>query len=541
MSPRQTVDSLYPHEGSSLLSSSTRQTASFSSDNNNNHAPPPNNDDDPSHQQQQNHSPKSIGTWGSLAIAINSLAGPAILQLPFQYQQSGLIPTTLCLIIVAVLSMGCCQCMAYTVRALPHNSKFTLPIEFSDVFTYFWSPQMYQITQVLFFGCTLCLNVAAMIDTAEVVDTTLGVSSIGTWGLDVTSGTFVTWNHVPCTRKAVKLGQCDPFSDAESSFLLTLGYLITAAVFVPICLMDLKENTAWQMWGCTLLITLSLYFCYVFLHLNHHDGTMVWQELDPLNDTPLPSHPNVTLWGHEYNNLLGVILFNFALVLAIPAWLHEKQVHVSVSHVVGTSTAIATTLYIGVGALAAWAIPHANVNMLTPMVSGAFGTGMQYAASLFAFFIIGLDIPLFSVLTRYNLTHSGLCSERMANWLVVWIPWSMAWLLYQGDAVGTLLDWGGTLLTSAVAFILPLYLAWRVLVYYTNPNDDPATTTDSVVSLLGVTTRSSQIRVVTALLVVTVAAIAVAVAGQIAATDEMARILNSDDYLNGTVQRMMMT
>jgi hypothetical protein len=31
---------------------------------------------------------KSIGKLGSIAIAVNSLAGPAILQLPFQYQQS---------------------------------------------------------------------------------------------------------------------------------------------------------------------------------------------------------------------------------------------------------------------------------------------------------------------------------------------------------------------------------------------------------------------------------------------------------------------
>lgn len=37
-------------------------------------------------------------------------------------------------------------------------------------------------------------------------------------------------------------------------------------------------------------------------------------------------------------------------------------------------------------------------------------------------FIIGLDIPLFCVLTGYNLTHSGLCSEWFANLIVVWIP-----------------------------------------------------------------------------------------------------------------------
>lgn len=145
---------------------------------------------------------------------------------------------------------------------------------------------------------------------------------------------------------------------------------------------------------------------------------------------------------------------------------------------------------------------------------------------LFAFFIIGLDIPLFSVLTRYNLTHSGLCSERVANLIVVWIPWSLAWLLYQGDAVGGLLDWGGTLLTSALAFILPLYLTWRVLVYNNATGSVP----------LPFSTRSAQTRVVTILLVLTVAAIVVAVAGQIAATDKIEETLHAEDYLNGRLR-----
>ena len=58
---------------------------------------------------------KTIGLLGSLAIAVNSLAGPAILQLPFQYQQSGIIPTSLCLMFVAVLSAFCSLHMANTI------------------------------------------------------------------------------------------------------------------------------------------------------------------------------------------------------------------------------------------------------------------------------------------------------------------------------------------------------------------------------------------------------------------------------------------
>lgn len=72
------------------------------------------------------HSPpppplKSIGRLGSIAIAVNSLAGPAVLQLPFCYQQSGLIPTTLCLMGVAVLSALACLHTANVVSLMPQT------------------------------------------------------------------------------------------------------------------------------------------------------------------------------------------------------------------------------------------------------------------------------------------------------------------------------------------------------------------------------------------------------------------------------------
>ena len=67
----------------------------------------------------------------SLAIAVNSLAGPAVLQLPFTYQQAGLIPTTVSLIIVAVLAAYSALHMANVVSIMPGNRNFDRPVEFS--------------------------------------------------------------------------------------------------------------------------------------------------------------------------------------------------------------------------------------------------------------------------------------------------------------------------------------------------------------------------------------------------------------------------
>jgi hypothetical protein len=395
--------------------------------------------------------------------------------------------------------------MADTVSQVPGNRSFDKCIEFSDCFLIFWSRRSYVVTQILFFLCATCLNVAAIVDTAEVVDSFLGFH-YKTVGWTASYNKWQSWSQPACSHNRTEeedVATCDvePFGDEGTygDYIISMGYIIAAAVFVPICLMDLKENTAWQIFGFALLCSLSLYFCIAFA--GYHSLTL----------------DNVTLWGFQWSDMLGVILFNFALVMAVPSWLHEKKDTVSVKKVVYGSTAIAMILYVSVGILGAFAIPHVKVNMLEPMVSGAYGKGLQMTGSLFAFVIIGLDIPLFSVLCRYNLTHSGLCSNFVANILVVWIPWLGSWLFYQGDKIGKLLEWGGVLLTSTLAFVLPLYISLRAMV----KNGQKGS-----IDVYGTgTSRRKQVICLYVLLFVASCAVALAIGGQIVADHHNADVV----------------
>lgn len=259
-------------------------------------------------EAQSNSTKKSIGLLGSFAIAVNSLAGPAILQLPATYQLAGLIPTTVCLIAVGVLSAFCSLHMANVVSQVPNNGSFHHKVEFSEPFRIFWGRKAFIVTQIMFFLCTVSLNVAAIVDTAQVVDTFLG-HSISSWGL--TPHGIVHWEHGPCSRREVKLRHCDPF-DKDGNYILTAGYVVAAAVFLPVSLLDLKENAGWQIFGFLVLLVTSLEFLISFALFGFK-----W------------SH--VPLWGGSWDRMLGVILFNFSLVVAIPAWLHEKKESVSVA------------------------------------------------------------------------------------------------------------------------------------------------------------------------------------------------------------------
>ena len=61
---------------------------------------------------------------GSISIAVNSLTGPAMLNLPSVFQTSGLIPTIFTIAFLCVLSTLCSLHMADTISKIPRNAHF---------------------------------------------------------------------------------------------------------------------------------------------------------------------------------------------------------------------------------------------------------------------------------------------------------------------------------------------------------------------------------------------------------------------------------
>jgi len=197
--------------------------------------------------------------------------------------------------------------MSNTISKVPNNKTFGSDIGYSECCRYFAGSNSYRITQVLFFLCVTCLNVSSIVDTAEVVDTFFG-HWVSTGSIAINFRTddnkflvrLVSWDYSGCSEEMLESGECVPFFD-EEGFLLTVGYGITLLIFLPMALLDLKENTFMQVIGFIVLVATSSAFIVLFL----------LQGID---------WSNISLWGTEWGSLLGVILFNFALVIAIPAW-----------------------------------------------------------------------------------------------------------------------------------------------------------------------------------------------------------------------------
>ena len=191
-----------------------------------------------------------IGMLGSMSIAVNSLTGPAMLNLPDLYQRSGFIPTTCTVVFVCILSALGCLHMSNTISKVTGNSDFKLEVEYSETFERFWGHRSFVVTQILFFCCITCLNVSSIVDTAQVIDTFLGhwspfgsaavnfyYNDDGDWDIDV-----VQWDYSLCNEEMLLDGDCLPFLQT-SGIVFSAGYALTILIFVPMAVMDLKVRT----------------------------------------------------------------------------------------------------------------------------------------------------------------------------------------------------------------------------------------------------------------------------------------------------------
>jgi len=436
----------------------------------------------------------TIGMLGSIAIAVNSLTGPAMVNLPSIFQKAGIIPTTSAIALICVVSKYCSLHMANVISKVPNNQYFTKHIEYSEAFNIFWGHKAYIFTHVSFFFCVTCLNVASIVDCAQVVDLALSRFKGGTMALIRKEGSWETshWEMSSCDEERREEIECTPFNAThEDALMLTFGYVVSLAIFLPMSLMDLKENTRLQILSFFTLMAVCIQFIVGFLY---HGIDFSY----------------APLWGHDLSDLFGVVLFNFAIVIAVPAWLFEKKKSVSVTSAMNYSFMIGFALYILVGGLGALTMPRVSENMLQSMMSGTFGTVTEVCSLIFTLGVIGVGgIPLMSILLRMNLTGSGLCSTFTANFLSVYLPWGTVWLLYAGGKTSDLLGWCGIIFTSIIVFLGPILLAIHAM---TEVDDEGA------VKVYGGTclkSRRSQLYALFFLLLVITCSIVLAVFGEL--------------------------
>ena len=179
------------------------------------------------------------------------------------------------------------------------------------------------------------------------------------------------------------------------------------------------------------------------------------------------SNPAPLQWvGDDFSRLGGIVLFNYAFSVTIPAWLQEKQTNVSPNKTIWTSSILSTIIYISFGCLAASSFRDPGGNMLTLLSSSEVHSITRIAAAVFGGLIIGCGVPVFCVMMK-DVLHSGsILSPGNSLFVGSSLPYIFSWTLYRGNLLLSVLNWAGLIINGTVAFLLPVLLVVLSHHYY---------------------------------------------------------------------------
>jgi amino acid permease len=398
----------------------------------------------------------SLGNLNSFMLTFNNTIGPGLVGLPTVFLQAGLVPTLGCILLFWVSSSFCGTVLSDVISCIPGNSSFDANIDFSTAFRIIMGEDMFYFAETFFLLSCGVQVVAGLIEAAQSLDGFLASHLIGsTYALQVfPSPGLLQWdpslcaqgsNCVPFQQELPSASSPDGTDDTTGPILIiSLGYILSCAVFFPFSRGHLKETILLQ----TIVFAFTLVFVLVFN----------WEFLSSYADwEPVP------LYGNNYATLAGVILFNYAFPLTVPSWLKEKQPSVSVNQTIWYSTGLCTVLYILFGWWGACAFPKVDQEIL-PLLSGPrVGRLTQLSAAVFGVIIMGAGVPVFCVMIKSSLYAGRFCGPDWAFFLGSVCPYLLSWLLYQGSVLMDLLNWCGLLVNGTVCFILPLALAIHVM------------------------------------------------------------------------------
>ena len=113
----------------------------------------------------------------------------------------------------------------------------------------------------------------------------------------------------------------------------------------------------------------------------------------------------------------GVVLFNYTYTITVPSWLNEKRQSVSVNRSIWSATIFSSLIYVSFGIMAAAAFKTVQADILTLLASNQSRQVTRVCAAIFAVAIIGLGVPVFSVIIRKALVSNETCTP---GWALFW-------------------------------------------------------------------------------------------------------------------------
>ncbi|CAG9461566.1 unnamed protein product [Pedinophyceae sp. YPF-701] len=410
---------------------------------------------------------KHIGKVGSFILNFNNIMGPALVMLPLLNQQAGWLAPQVVGTIFCGLSGLLSAMLVEAMQRVPGNRGFQERYEFATLARHYYGRTGFLAAQVTYNLTIQATNVVAMIVSARVADSALRTFFRHSYGLEY--GTFPP--RIVSTVADAASGAAQWPGGSQN--IISLGYLLIMAMCLPLGLVNLEDNVMFNVYtGLVFFVLLAVFLVFFGVRMVATAG--MW---------PAPLTPAVTdLFSQEL--VLGVSFFFHAYIVTVPSWVNEKAPGVPISWGVWWPTALTVVVKVVFGLMGAWAfklltfpngvgalprgVPLPGAANILQIVLGSPACNAFLAVCVYGFTAVTLipQIPVYSIMTRYNLLSGDLCTNRQAFMYAVIIPWTAAAFLYQRSLVGKACNYAALLVQGGTNFVLPAMMYRRAVMWH---------------------------------------------------------------------------
>ena len=214
-------------------------------------------------------------------------------------------------------------------------------VEFNELAQQLFPRWLYLFTMVALIFNFQAANISSIVVSAQTMDSTLLAAAKKTCALVVSPAQSPPFYCIDHSDSDVPTDS--PFG---SKYVISLGYLVTMAITIPLGLVNLDDNMIVQEGGFILLllciVAWTVQFCY---------GGMTPANV-PVNDFS------------GYGQVLSTVIFNFGFLTTVPSWLNEKSSKVSVSTASWVSILLSAIMFLILGFMGGMSLPAGSTEDL---------------------------------------------------------------------------------------------------------------------------------------------------------------------------------
>ncbi len=386
----------------------------------------------------------TLGFWSSMVLLVNNITGPGMLALPLAFSRGGVLLTVMALLFYAIIGGAAAIFAAAAISRVPPHIRAAHGgrLEFCPLVSHYLNGRYELPTQLLYHFSLQVKTIASIIVSAQVMD------KLCVWATGSVHALQLSPSLSIVSDTAANM---IPFESA-GPILISSGYIISAVFFLPLGFFNMDENIIFQ-WGAAIIMAGVLAMFGV--HFSAADMAAA--------DLPWGVGPSVMV-------SIGIVMFCFTFTDTVPSWYNEKKPSVPTAKTLSYATGISTAIYIFMGLLGALAYPAIQTgNVLELLADKRSSLLVQLSTYLFSLSTIGLGIPIFCIIMRYNLYVGRVTSAGWARFWGALFPWLVSFILYQGTGYVRFVNWSSLLVTSLTNFVLPAYIYLIAVRRYPEP------------------------------------------------------------------------